>query len=314
MGVQIIRSINSKSHSIVTAIASRNQEKAKTWAAQHGIRMAFGSYDELIDSGEVDVIYNPLPNSLHAQWTLRAMEAGLDVLCEKPLSVNAAQAVEIQSAAKKTGRLVVEALMYRHHPQWAKVFELIHQDAIGKVSTLYSRFTFLLDDPQASPASKDLAGGALMDVGCYCMNFSRLIAGCEPAFVSAVERRGQVDNAMLGLLEFPNGILAHFETAIDNYERHDAQIAGTTGAIIMKNPWIPGDQPATITLLQEGKREKKIIVPAADSYGLEVDDFVNALKSGKSPKWGIDDAVANMKVIDALYLSARERRAVPINS
>jgi predicted dehydrogenase len=304
---QIIRGVREGGVSEVRAVASREIGRAREWARRHGIPLAFGSYDELLRSGEIDLVYNPLPNSLHAEWTIKALEAGLPVLCEKPLAANVKEARAIERAAAGAGLYVAEAFMYRFHPQWDVVCGLVRDGAVGKLSTLYSRFTFMLDDRSAHPASAALAGGALMDVGCYCVNFSRLIAGCEPVRIFAVEQRSTVDDTMVGLLEFPNGILAHFETSIANFERHGAEIAGTEGAISIDKPWAPGSTPARVTVRRHDAEPREIVVPPANAYRLEVDDFVRVCAGKIKPRWPIGDAVANMAVIDTLFLSARKK-------
>ena len=309
ISLEVMRGIRAAAGSELRAVASRDEAKATAWAAEHGIPLAFGSYDALLASGEVDLIYNPLPNSLHAQWTIKALEAGHPVLCEKPLAVDAVEARAVAAVSARTGLPVAEGFMYRHHPQWARVAELLAAGAIGEVTSLDSRFTFLLDDLSANPASVEMAGGALRDVGCYCVHFSRMIAGCEPTWVSAFERRDGVDMLMVGLLEFPGGILAHFETSLATFERYQAEIAGTTGAITLAGPWIPGDGPATIVVTREGQEAQTIRVQPADSYQLEVEDFV-AVCRGATARWPVADAVANVAVLDALFASARDRRAI----
>jgi D-xylose 1-dehydrogenase (NADP+, D-xylono-1,5-lactone-forming) len=312
IALEIIKGIQLGDCGELQAIASRDIDKANDWACIHGIPLAYGSYEDLLRSDEVDMVYIPLPNSLHAQWTIKALEAGHCVLCEKPISTSAAEAEAVAAAAKRSGMHVAEAFMYRFHPQWIRILELIQSGAIGDVSTLHSQFTFLLDDPAANPFSAKLGGGALMDVGCYCVDFLRMIAGCEPVRVSALERRKDVDETMLGLLEFPGGVLASFETSIANYERHRAEIAGTQGSILMQNPWIPGDEAATIIVHRDGQAPETIIVPPANSYQLEVEEFVAVSNGEAKPARSVADAVANMKVIDALFRSARENVAIKI--
>ncbi|NLH49649.1 MAG: Gfo/Idh/MocA family oxidoreductase [Myxococcales bacterium] len=312
ISTEIIRALRRSRNGILRAVASRNESKAREWARRYGIPLAFASYDEMLQSGEVDLIYNPLPTSLHAEWTMRALEAGLPVLCEKPFAANAVEARAVAARAAERGLPVAEAFMYRHHPQWARVAELVASGVIGEVSALHGQFTFLLDDRTQNPASAEMAGGALRDVGCYCVHFSRLIAGCEPSWVSAFEKRSCVDDLLLGLLEFPNGVLSHFETSIANFERHRAEIAGTAGALQLLNPWVPGDAPAVIRLLRPEAKSEEIVVPPADSYRLELDDFAAVCAGEIAPRWPAADAVANMAVLDALFASARERRAVSL--
>ncbi|MCZ7582074.1 MAG: Gfo/Idh/MocA family oxidoreductase [Deltaproteobacteria bacterium] len=292
----------------VCTVASRDLSKAQAWAAENGIAKSFGSYGELLRSGDVDAIYNPLPNSLHAEWTIAALEAGLPVLCEKPLAVNADEARTMAAAAERAGLPLVEAFMYRVHPQWDVVRSLIDGGAVGKIKALHSQFTFNLDDPSANPASAALAGGALMDVGCYCVNFSRLVCGTEPVRVSAFAHGDDVDETIVGLMEFPRGVLAHFEASIASAERYRAEIAGENGSILVESPWIPGDNPGRVVLRDREGKERITTVPPADSYALELIDFLAVCRGEKSPRWPIADAIANMEAIDRLREAAASSR------
>jgi len=242
---------------------------------------------------------------MHAEWTIRAMEAGLPVLCEKPFTVTAAEARDVIAASKRTGQIVAEAFMYRFHPVYDEVLALIASGAIGRVTSVRSVFSFFLEDRGNIRASAELRGGALMDVGCYCVNFSRRIAGCEPVRASAFERRTTVDDTLMGLLEFPNGILAEFECSIENHSRRTAEIAGTEGAIFLENAWFPGEESARITV-RRGDTEEIITTPGANNYRLESEDFVHAVRTHQPLRWGPEDAVANMSAIEALYRSVRE--------
>ena len=282
------------------AIASRSIKKAKEWQSLYRIEKAFGSYDELISCGEIDAVYIPLPNSMHSEWCLRAIEKGIPVLCEKPIALNSSQVVKVAKASDKSGVPVAEAFMYRFHPLYDKVIEVISEGKIGKLSTIFSRFTFMLDDPESISANPELGGGALMDVGCYCINLSRLIAGAEPVRTSAFAFGKNVDETMTGMLEFPDGVLAHFETSISNFERHYAEIAGTEGVITTESPWFPGDKEARFTLCT-GSGNEIITTSGANCYVLELEDFMDAVRNRRPPRWRMDDAVKNMAVIDALY-------------
>jgi D-xylose 1-dehydrogenase (NADP+, D-xylono-1,5-lactone-forming) len=282
------------------AIASRDIRKANEWQSLYGIDKAFGSYDELLSWGEIDAVYIPLPNSMHAEWCLKAIGKSIPVLCEKPFTLNSSQAAKVAKASEISGVRVAEAFMYRFHPLYDKVLETISEGKIGKLSTIFSRFTFMLDDQQSICANPDLGGGALMDVGCYCINLSRLIAGAEPVRASSMALGKNVDETMTCMLEFPDGIFAHFETSISNFERHYAEIAGTDGAIIIESPWFPGDKEAHFTL-RTGSGDEIITTPGANCYTLELEDFMDAVTSRRPPRWGVADAVKNMEVIDALY-------------
>jgi len=303
--------IRLSSNSHLTAIASRDAAKAKAWADRFDVPHAFGSYDELLRSGVVDAVYIPLPNSLHAEWTIRSLEAGLPVLCEKPLTANAAEAREILRARDRTGLPVMEAFIPLYHPMYARVRACLDEGAIGEVIGIHGVFSFFLDDPSSIVASPDLAGGALLDVGCYPVNLSRLVAGCEPVRASAMMRGGAVDNTLIGMLEFPNGLLAQIECSIECFERVRAEITGTRGAIVMESPWNPGNRRAEFILCREGATER-IETPGANRFQLEVEDFANAVRTGTAPRWPIEDAVANMAALDALITAARTGTVVAV--
>ncbi|HOT49957.1 MAG TPA: Gfo/Idh/MocA family oxidoreductase [Candidatus Hydrogenedentes bacterium] len=312
IGRAVMRGIGMGVSSCVQAVASRNWTRASEWAKEHGIPRAFGSYDDLIRSREIDVLYNPLPNSMHAEWTLKSIEAGIPVLCEKPFAINAQQAREMAAAAKRKGVLLAEAFMYRFHPMYDEILARIAAGAIGELVSMRSCFTFRLSDRETNiRASASLAGGALMDVGCYCVNLARLVAGCEPVHAQAVSRRTSVDDTLMGQLVFPGGILAQFECSIENYARSHADIVGTEGMIHIPSPWFPGEDKACF-FIRRGGHEEVVETPGANCYHLEVEDFVRSYKTHQPPRWTPEDAVANMAVIDALYRSAEEGKTVAV--
>jgi predicted dehydrogenase len=311
IGRALIRGIGLSKDSCAQAVASREYSRASEWAKEHGIPRVFGSYEDLLRSGEVDAVYNPLPNSMHAEWTIKALEAGVPVLCEKPFATSAAEARAMTAVSKRTGVLLAEAFMYRFHPIYDQLLGLMGTGVLGKIVSIRSLFTFHLRDRSNIRASAELAGGALMDVGCYCVNLARRIAGCEPARAHAFERRTTVDDTLFGALEFPNGIVSQFECSIENYSRGHAEIAGTEGMIILESPWFPGEDQARF-LLRRGDHEETIVTPGANSYHLEVEDFVRAYKTHQPVRWPPEDAVANMAVLDALYASAREGTVVDV--
>ncbi len=296
----IIDAMKLTENGVVHAIASRDAKRAGEWQHLYGIEKAYGSYIELLDCGKIDAVYIPLPNSMHAEWCLKAIDKGIPVLCEKPFALNAGQAAECAKASDKTGVPVAEAFMYRFHPLYQKVIESVSQNKIGELSTIFSRFTFMLDEPGTITANPRLGGGALMDVGCYCVNVSRLITGAEPLKSSAFAVCGKVDETMTGMLEFPGGILAHFETSINNFERHYTEIAGSEGSIIIESPWFPGEKEASF-IIRTNSGDEIVTTPGANCYVLELEDFMDAVTNKRPPRWGMDDAVKNMMVIDALY-------------
>lgn len=309
IGRSFVRGVGMSKNGCVQVVASRDWSHACEWAKDNGIPRFVGSYEELLASKEIDAIYNPLPNSLHAEWTLRALEAGIPVLCEKPLARNAEEARTMVALARKKNLLLGEAFMYRYHPVYDRVLQLIEADAIGRVTSVRSLFTFCLEDRTDIRATADLAGGALMDVGCYCVNLARRIAGCEPTRAFAFERRTTVDDTLFGSLDFPNGMLSQFECSIESQHRRRAEITGTKGMIVLENPWTPGEQQASI-LLRRGEQEEIITTAGANCFHLEAEDFADACKYHRPLRWPVEDAIANMAVIDALYTSARSGSAV----
>lgn len=306
----LIKAIKQSRNSEVAAIASRSGEKAKAWAKNFDIPGYFDSYQKLLDCPDLDGVYIPLPNSLHADWTMRALKSGLPVLCEKPIAVNAREAEKIYAVSRSAGRYVAEAFMYRFHPVYQEVRKIMQRGDIGKISTIFSRFTFRLEDRSEIPANADLAGGALMDVGCYCVNVSRLLTDSEPRKVCALEKRSNVDDTMLGLLEFPDGVLAQFETSIENFERHRVEISGNLGSILLEDPWVPGTKDTEILLKKPGQPDQKIIIKGKDAYQLEVEEFVEVCRKKVDPTWTFEDSIKNMRVIDALLLSAKEGKVI----
>lgn len=311
IGHSLLRAIGDATGNCVQAVASREWTRASEWAREFGVPRVFGSYEEMLASGEIDAVYNPLPNSLHAEWTIRSLEAGLPVLCEKPFTMTANEAREVAAVAARTHLPVAEAFMYRYHPIYDRVLQSIQAGDIGNVMAIRSAFTFRLPDHSNIRWSKALGGGSLMDIGCYCVNVSRLIAGTEPVRVAAIERRIEVDGTMIGVLEFPNGLLSHFESSFEQYGRSYVAIEGSEGIITIPKPWLPGSDFSEYTI-KRAEHEETVRVPGADTYLLEVEDFGNACRTHASTRWPIEDAIANMTVIDSLYKAAAQGRRVEI--
>lgn len=309
----VIPAIQGSRGCIVTAVASRDPSRARTWADRFGIPDAFGAYDDMIRSGAIDAVYLPLPNSLHAEWTVRSLEAGLPVMCEKPLTVNAAEARVVAEVSRRTGLPVMEGFMYRFHPLYQRLQEIIDRGTIGRVSTIDAVFTFLLDDGESIVQSVDLAGGALLDVGCYPVNAARLLAGEEPVRVTAFERRDGVDRVMTGVLDFPGGVLARFETSIANTERHRLEVAGTLAHLVVEDPWVPGTGDVTILIRRRGQLDEVVPVEGANTWVLQFEHFARLVNEGLRPQWPVEDAVSNLCVLDALASSARQGRVVAVD-
>lgn len=297
----------------VIAIASRNEARAHEIATQFGIPRAHGSYEALLADPEVEAIYNPLPNSLHSPWTLRAAAAGKHVLCEKPLALDAQEAQEMVEASTGAGVLLQEAFMYRFHPQIDELRRLIKDGLIGKLWVVRSAFTFTVAEASDIRLNASLGGGGLMDVGCYCVNLSRLLLG-EPqsVFASAVYER-EVDVRLAGAMQFPDGAAALFDCGVRAPHRQVCEVIGTDGTITLPRPFQPEEEPALVTV-RRGTQEERIEIPRTNQYTRMIDHFGACVRQGLTPRFSAEDAVANMRVLDALRHSARSGRPVSLTS
>jgi D-xylose 1-dehydrogenase (NADP+, D-xylono-1,5-lactone-forming) len=292
-------------------VGSRDGAKAQAYAAEHGIERAHASYEALLEDTGVDAIYISLPNGLHHAWTLRALEAGKHVLCEKPYTRHPAEAEEAFAAAEKAGLVLMEAFMYRHHPQTKAVRRLVDEGAVGRVLAVRTTFSFALTDMTNVRAVQDLAGGALMDVGCYCVSGSRLVAG-EPVSVLADQVVGEtgVDMALYGTMRFAGDLVGQFEASFLAPERQLLEVVGDAGVLRVAAPWRV-DWGGDMTLERDGSTE---IVPVeeANSYTLELENLADAIEGRAAPLLGRDDAVAQARVIEALYSAAEAGEAVSL--
>jgi len=294
---------------IVAAIASRDGARAREVAARLGIGRAYGSYEALLADPELDAIYIPLPNSLHAEWTAKAAAAGKPVLCEKPLAADAAQARTMIDRCASLGVPLMEAFMYRFHPQHARVRELIDAGTIGELRAVRTAFTFLLEPfPLQNVRLKaDLAGGALMDVGCYTVNAARMLFGEEPAWASAqwdFREEFGVEVTLAGVLGFSDNRMATFDCGFRAAGQGYYVAAGTKGQIEVLNAFVP--QPEDVSILvtdANGRREERIA--GVDQYRLEAEEFADALLEHRPPRIPPSDAVGTLRAIEALHRSAR---------
>jgi predicted dehydrogenase len=283
----------------VVAVASRNEARAEAYAREHGIPRAHGSYEELLADDGVDAVYVSLPNSLHVDWSLQALEAGKHVLCEKPLARRPEEVERAFDAAERAGRVLAEAFMYRHHPQTKRVAELVRDGAVGEPRAIRAVFSFPLADVENIRMKPELEGGALMDVGCYCVSGARLLAG-EPERVYGEQRLGGggVDTTFAGVLRFPGDVVGVFHCSMDLPSRQELEVLGTEGTLLVQAPWrvdFGGD------VLLNGER---VDVPEADSYRLELEDLAAAARGEREPLLGREDALGQARALDRLYSSA----------
>ena len=301
----------------VVAVGSRDGAKARAYATEHEIERAHASYEDLLADDAVDAVYVSLPNGMHHEWTMHALAAGKHVLCEKPYTRNAAEVEEAFAAADAAGLVLTEAFMYRHHPQTATVRELVADGAVGKLCAVKSTFTFPLDDLSNVRALPELDGGALMDVGCYCISGIRLIAG-EPEHVRGEQVTGTtgIDMAFHGILRCANDVVGQFEASFRSPKRQRLEIVGEDGVLTVEAPWRV-DWGGKVTLArrsggEEATEVETVTVDTASSYRLELDNLADAV-AGRAPALvGSDDALGQARTIEALYRSATEGRVVEL--
>ena len=292
----------------LVAVASRSLERARAFQQEFAARAAFGSYEALLEAPDVDAVYIPLPNTLHAEWTVRSLRAGKHVLCEKPLAATAAEAEAVAAAAQETGRHVMEAFMWRLHPQHARARGLIQQGRIGAVRLVRGAFTFTISRKPNIRLMPDLGGGSLMDVGCYPISAARYYFGAEPIRVTAIARQDPeygVDIAVAGSLEFEQG-MALFDCGFHLPFRGVLEVHGENGSMVLPAAWLP---PEKATMVVGGQTEE---LPPADQYVLEFEAFSRAILDGRPPPFGAEDAVRQARVLEAVHRATQSGRAEPL--
>jgi D-xylose 1-dehydrogenase (NADP+, D-xylono-1,5-lactone-forming) len=285
----------------ITAVASRDADRAESYAREWDIPQAYGSYEELLADPEIDAIYNPLPNSLHVEWSIRALEAGKHVLCEKPLSRHPADVERAFDVAVRAGLVLSEAFMYRHNPQTARLVELVRDGAVGEVRVVRAAFSFTITDGANIRLAADLEGGALMDVGCYCLSGSRLIAGEPERVYGRAVWEGGVDTIFAGTLEFPGEVFAQFDCGFRLPNRDELEVVGTEGSLFLDDPW--HCRRPVIEVRRDGKVDEIALEPV-DSYLLELENLADAIRGDAEPLLDRAESVAQARGIDALYRSA----------
>lgn len=300
---KVTPAIQKAENSEVVAIASRSPARAAEAAAQLGIPGSYGSYEGLLEAPDIDAIYIPLPNDLHAEWTIRAAQAGKHVLCEKPLAMSAAQAQEMVLACEAAGVKLAEAFMYRHHPTWVEAMRLLRVGEIGDLQGVLSWFSYFNDDPTNIRNRPENGGGAIMDIGCYNINLSRMIFGAEPVAIHSTVRRDPamgIDTLSSAVLEFPGGGQSAFTCAIRSQDYQRVHIFGSTGRIEIEIPFnIPHDGPTRIWHTK-GETTTEIGFETVDQYTIQAELFAEAILEDGDVVVPPSDAVANMKVIEAI--------------
>jgi D-xylose 1-dehydrogenase (NADP+, D-xylono-1,5-lactone-forming) len=295
----------------VVAVASRDGGRAEDWARERGVAREHGSYEALLADDDVEAIYVPLPNSMHLPWSVKALEAGKHVLCEKPLSRRAADVEEAFTVAERAGRVLMEGFMWRYHPQTERLASLVRDGAVGELRVVRAAFGFTLPPGSNVRWSGELEGGALMDVGCYCISALRLLAG-EPDRVSAEVVTGgeDIDARTCAVLRFPGDVLGTFDCGFDVAKRAAIEVVGDEGSIVSADPWHGGEPD--VRIFREDREPERVEVEAANPYALELDDFAAAVRGGRSPRLDRADAVGQARVIEAIYAAADSGTTVAV--
>jgi predicted dehydrogenase len=309
---KVVPAMKRAARTSVVAVASRNLESARQFAHDLAIPTALGSYEELLASDEVDAVYIPLPNHLHAEWAIAAARAGKHVLCEKPMALNASEAARMVAVAEQAGVQLAEAFMYRLHPSWQKVVEIVRSGRIGRLTAVQSWFSYFNDDPGNIRNIPEVGGGALYDIGCYCVSLSRLLFDDEPHRVSGSVVRDptmDVDVLTSGILEFDTGVATFTcSTRVETDQR--VHIYGTEGRISVGIPFnIPPDRDTEIFVTSGGEppvapATETISFPPADPYTVQAEQFAAAVLDGTPLPFSASDAIGNMRAIDLLFEAA----------
>jgi xylose dehydrogenase (NAD/NADP) len=294
----------------VAAVGSRDQARADAYAQEHGIPRAHGSYEALLADSDVDAIYVSLPNSMHVEWSIKALEAGKHVLCEKPFDKDPAEVERAFDAAERSGRFLMEAFMWRHNPQTKRLQALVAEGAVGTLRLVRASFGFALDDSSNIRLRADVDGGSLMDVGCYCVSGSRLLGG-EPERVIGEQVVGEteVDVRMAGTLRFAGDVVAQFDCGLDVASRDELEVIGSEASLFLDDPW--HCREPLIEVRRDGEVER-LEVERANSYRLELENLAAAIRGDGEPLLGRDDALGQARTIDALYRSASSGEAVKL--
>lgn len=305
---RIVRALSQSRRGELVAVASRDFGRAEAFAARHGVARAYGSYDALLDASDIDVVYVSLPNHLHAEWTVRALEAGKHVLCEKPLALTVEEVDAIIAASARARRVAVEAFMYLHHPQTITAVELAQSGALGRLELVNGSFSYFLTYPNDPRIDPTMGGGSLWDVGCYPVSFARRIADQEPDRVAGLARfdeRG-VDRTFIGQLRFPSGLLAHFDCGFAAPDRERVEIVGSEATLVLDAPFLPfpeGPQP-TVTMWR-GRDATRVEVGSPDQYHAEAEDLMSVVLDGARPRLELASSRGNVATLQALDRAAR---------
>jgi predicted dehydrogenase len=311
---KVIPGMQRSKRGTVEAIASRDKARAQATAAELGIPKAYGCYEELLADPDIDAVYNPLPNNLHVDWTIAAVRAGKHVLCEKPFGMNAEDAARLKPFAGE--RHVMEAFMVRHHPQWLRARELIREGRIGELRAVQVFFSYDNRDPQNIRNRLETGGGALMDIGCYGIVSGRFTFEAEPTRVVALVERDSAfgtDRLATVIADFGAGRRLDFTVATQLVPHQRVTLAGTRGRITIQIPFNAPQMEETRVFIDDGSRlgdaaSVEEVFPPCDQYAEQADDFARAVLGETELPYGVDDAIRNMQILDAIYRSEQSGR------
>jgi xylose dehydrogenase (NAD/NADP) len=306
INLPIIKAARASERVDLVAVASRDQARADAYAREHEIERAYGSYEALLDDPDVEAIYSSLPNSLHVEWSIRALEAGKHVLCEKPFDRRPEEVERAFDVAERTGLVLMEAFMWRFHPQTKTLVEIVRSGRLGEPRVVLTRFSFPLADPENIRMRPELDGGALMDVGCYCVSGARLIGG-EPELVFGRRLVGPtgVDVRFAGTLHFPSDVFGQFVCGMDLPHSARLEVVGSDATAVVQDPWLCRDPHVEIG-------DERIEVEDADRYQLELENMSDAIRGEAEPLLGRADAFGQARTIEALYRSAESGSGVSL--
>ena len=296
----------------LVAVASRSQEKADAYAREKKIKRAYGSYEALLADPEIDVIYNPLPNHLHAEWSIRAVEAGKHVFCEKPLALTLADVDAMAAASNRTGKLISEAFAYRAHPHMLKIKEIVDSGQLGKLKMVHGSFSFVMTNKDDIRWDPHMGGGALWDIGCYPLSFTRMLLGAEPleVFGWQVTSPSGIDEVFAGQLRFPGDIYFQLDCSFKIPFHTFMEIVGDEGTLSIPRPF--NDMARKDLYLTRDGKTSTIIVKGPDPYLAEVEDFTNAILLNQPPVTTLADSRRNTAAILALLESAKTGKPVTL--
>jgi predicted dehydrogenase len=301
----IIPVLDHSSRSSCLAVASRNADRAQEFAGNWNINRTYGSYEELLADPDIQVIYNPLPNHLHAPWTVKALEAGKHVLSEKPMALSVEEFDSIQDAVERTGNVVTQCFMYRSQPRTLKVLELINSGAIGEVRMIRGSFNFILDRPDDIRWVPEWGGGSLWDIGCYPVSYARMITGCSPDEMAAYARKTErgVDDSMIGIMRYPNGMMAQFDCSFTQPKLDQMEVRGAEGSLLIPNPF-HSTTPHQV-FLRKGESQKRFRFKARPSALGTINDIENAILDGAAPRMSLPECREITQTLAELVRIAR---------